>query len=298
VRRDIEAAEIGRVGRIGPAEVLAALGSVKQGKIYDLDAGRFNGMPQWDGHPEFLVQSYRTPSGSRRDADISFLEGAGNADGLRFQTDLLIGGTHTGTHIDALCHVTSGKDGDRWFGGYGPESLGDFGPQRADAASIPPIVVRAALLDIARLRSVDCLPPGTPIGIDDLLAAESAQVRIPDGGAVLVRTGLMSHWPDAVGFEAASGAGLTLDAAQWLADERGVVLVGADTPTVEQIPTESATNPHPVHDLLLRTCGVHLLENAWLEELGGDVVGLMTLVCLPLNISGATGSMVRPIALV
>lgn len=298
MRRDIEAAEIGRVGRIGPAEVLAALGSVKQGKIYDLDAGRFNGMPQWDGHPEFLVQSYRTPSGSRRDADISFLEGAGNADGLRFQTDLLVGGTHTGTHIDALCHVTSGKDGDRWFGGYGPESLGDFGPQRADAASIPPIVVRAALLDIARLRSVDCLPPGAPIGVDDLLAAESAQVRIPEGGAVLVRTGLMRHWPDRVGFEAVSGAGLTLGAARWLADERGVVLVGADTPTVEQIPTESATNPHPVHDLLLRTRGVHLLENAWLEELGADEIGLMTLVCLPLNISGATGSMVRPIALV
>ncbi len=40
-----------------------------------------------------------------------------------------------------------------------------------------------------------------------------------------------------------------------------------------------------------------LLENAYLEELARDRVYEFALVCLPLKIHSATGSMVRPVAI-
>jgi kynurenine formamidase len=296
--RKVLDAEVGRVARLGPDVVLAALREVTSGQVFDLDAGRFVGMPQWDGHPVFSLTSFRTPHGSRHDGDIDLLNPSRNKVDLRFHTELMITGMHIGTHIDALNHVASGTQGDRFFGGFGPEDVGDFGPQRADAASIPPIIVRAAVLDIASLHRLERLPAGSAISVADLLRAEAEQARIPNGGAVLLRTGLMKTWPDSAAFAAAEGAGIDLDAALWLARERNVVLVGADTPTVEQVPSTDHTNPHPVHDLLLRQVGIHLLENAWLEDLALRHEHSVTLVVLPLKVEGATASMVRPIALI
>lgn len=296
--RVIEPGEVGRVGQLGSGDVLAALALVTRGTVFDLDVGRFVGMPQWDGHPTFLLTSFRTPHGSRHDGDLAILDPSQNTDDLRFQTELMVTGMHIGTHLDALNHVACGTDGDRFYGGYGPDDVGDYGPQRADAASIPPIIVRAAVFDMAALIEVDRLPAGARISIDDLKRAESEQGAVPQGGALLLRTGLMSTWPNKSEFAAAAGAGIDTEAAEWLAEERGVVLVGSDTPTVEQVPSANLSNPHPVHDLFLRRLGIHLLENLWLEELVARRERSVTLVCLPLKIEGATASMVRPVALV
>ena len=296
--RAIAPGEVGRVGGLGPGHVLDALAQVEQGMVFDLDAGRFVGMPQWQGHPTFLLTSFRTPQGSRYDGDIELLAPQGNAVDFRLHTELMVTGMHIGTHIDALNHAACGSDGDRFFGGYGPSDVGDFGPQRADAASIPPIIVRAAVLDMAAVRGTEQLPPGTAITTADLQRAESTQGAVPEGGAVLLRTGLMRTWPDPARFAAAAGAGIDTSAARWLADERGVVLVGSDTPTVEQVPSADASNPHPVHDLLLRQLGIHLLENLWLEDIVAAQHRTATLICLPLKVEGATASMVRPIAVV
>ncbi len=54
----------------------------------------------------------------------------------------------------------------------------------------------------------------------------------------------------------------------------------------------------PGHVLLLVRAGVYIVENLMLEELGEAGVSDFTFVCLPLKIQGATGSPVRPIALV
>ena len=295
--REVEPAEVGRVGGLGPADVLDALRAVRDGTVFDLDAGRFVGMPQWDGHPTFTLTNYRTPKGSRHDRDISLLE-TGNAADFRLHTELMVTGMHIGTHLDALNHAACGTHGDSFFGGYGPADVGDWGPQRADAASIPPIIVRTAVLDMARAAGVEQLAPGTAITRADLERAEQEQGPVPHGGALLIRTGLMRAWPDPAQFAAAAGAGIDTEAAQWLADTRGVVLVGSDTPTVEQVPSSDPAHPHPVHDLFLRQLGIHLLENLWLEDLAAAGHAAATLVCLPLKVEGATASMVRPVALV
>jgi len=292
------ASDVGRVGDISADDVKSSLTSVATGKIFDLDAGRFMGVPQWDGHPKFMITSYLTPAGSRVDKNIPLLDPSSNQVDLRFYTELIVTGMHIGTHIDALNHVTCGAFGDETYGGYGSEVVGNAGPSKADASTIPPIIVNCAVLDFPRINKVEKLAPGEPIGIKDLEKVETEQGLIPHGGAVLIRTGLMKTWPDSSRFAAASGAGITLEAAKWLAQERGVVLVGSDTPTVEVVPSTIKGNPHPVHDYLLRQQGIHLLENLWLEETATSEVASGVLICLPLKISGATGSMVRPILVI
>jgi kynurenine formamidase len=84
---------------------------------------------------------------------------------------------------------------------------------------------------------VPCLEPGAGIGVDLLQAVvRSEGCAVEPGMAVLIRTGLMSVWPDRSRFAAKDGAGPTLEAARWLSDERGAVLLGSDTPALEQMP--------------------------------------------------------------
>jgi len=289
--------EVGRVGDLGPADVLAALGTVSEGRVYDLDAGRFVGMPQWDGHPKFTLTSYRTPRGIRLAHDVELFAPERNSAGVSMITELMVTGMHTGTHLDALCHITDGDD--TWYGGYtAAEHCGDFGPVRADAATIPPVICRGVLLDAAGYLGVPFLERGHGLGRDVLAEVAAAQgTGIPPKSCVLVRTGLMSLWPDRERYAATDGAGPDLDAARWLIDDKACAVLGSDTSTVEQIPSSDPDNPHPVHHFALRQRGVHLLENTFLEDLARDRVYEFLLVCLPLKISGATGSMVRPVAI-
>ncbi len=290
-----EPAELGRVAQLGPDDVRAALSGVRAGRIYDLDAGRFAGMHRWEGHPPFQLTTFRSPRGEVVQGDIDDVTGPG---GFRFVTELMVSSMHIGTHLDALCHIV--RDGDGWYGGFDPDAhLGDHGALRCDAATIPPIVVAATLLDVAGDRGVPALEGGEGIGWDEL-ADVAAHQGTPLGRreAVLVRTGAMSAWPDATGYDQRAGAGIDLDAAVHLLQEHEVVLVGSDTPTVEQIPSAGENHPQPVHDYLLRGGGVHLLEYAYLEEMAADRAYRCALICLPLKIQGATASMVRPIAIV
>ena len=294
--RTPDPAEIGRVGDLGPADVLAALGAASAGRVYDLDAGRFVGMPQWDGHPTFTLTPYRTPHGIRLGGDVELFAPGRNAAGISMVTELMVTGMHTGTHLDALCHITDGDD--TWYGGYSAaDHCGDFGPVRADAATIPPIITRGVLLDAAGYLGRPFLPRGHGLGRDVLAKVADAQgTDIPRKACVLIRTGLMSVWPDRERYAATDGAGPDLDGASWLIDDKECVVLGSDTSTVEQIPSADPDNPHPVHHFALRKRGVHLLENAFLEDLARDRVYEFLLICLPLKIGGATGSMVRPVA--
>jgi kynurenine formamidase len=85
--------------------------------------------------------------------------------------------------------------------------------------------------------------------------------------------------------------------AAWLADQR-VVAVGGDNESLERNPSPDPDNPHPVHIELLVDHGIHILEFLHVEDLARDEVYEFCFVCLPLRIRHATGSMVRPVALI
>lgn len=289
-------ADRGSASQITADSVLSALRMARSGTVYDLSSGWWPGMPVHPVHPSFNVLTYRTPRGFQVQKDMASLLGANNTVGYGFISELVLGTTHTGTHIDALCHVTCGN---QWYGGHDvDEELGDFGALSADAAALPPIVARGVLLDIPKLLGVPHCERSFQIGADVLAAAAEAQgTELREGDAVLVRCGQMAYWPDPVAMDAAEGSGVSLGGAEWIA-ERKPLVVGADNVQLECTPTGVDGNPQPVHHLLIQQLGIPILEWVNLEGLARDQAYEFLFVCLPLPITGATGSMIRPIAIV
>lgn len=276
---------------------LDAAALVRRGRVHSLALTRFPGMPLFEGHPEFSVLTYRSPSGFRNSGDKPWP--TKNEVGLGFISDVISGTTHTGAHIDAHGHMTIGDD-DHWFGGNAIEHLGDFGPLRGDASELEPIWRRGLLYDVPRHRGVNSLAAGEPVTADELQEIGRANgIRVPESGdVVLVRTGYLSHWPDRAGLAAHRGAGPDISAADWLV-ARDVFATGSDTETYEVQPAPDPgvpSNPQPVHTRLLIEHGIYMFEGLYLEELAADRVTEFLFVALPLKIRGATGSMVDPIA--
>src|SRR5581483_11772194 len=172
-----------------PEHVLAGAALIRGGRMYRLARPRFPKMPLWPGHPTFEVVSYRTPHGSRVTGDHHW--GLPNDACLGFMSELVIGTTHTGAHIDAHAHMTVGPE-DRWHGGSARTDLGDFGPVIGDACEIPPLWRRGVLYDVPGHRGVTALTANEPITADELLAIEEASGGAPGAGDVaLVRTGYL-----------------------------------------------------------------------------------------------------------
>jgi kynurenine formamidase len=278
-------------------QVLAGARLIRDGRMYRLARERFPKMPLWPGHPTFEVVSYRTPHGSRVAGDQHW--GLPNDACLGFMSELVIGSTHSGAHIDAHAHMTVGPE-DRWHGGSARSDLGDFGPVIGDATEIPPLWRRGVLYDVPGHRGVAALSAGEPVGAEELQAIEAATgVSSGAGDVALIRTGYLSGWPDPERLAASRGAGPDISAARLLL-ERGVVATGTDTETYEVQPAPdrgTPANPQPVHTLMLIEHGVYLLESLDLEGLAAAGVREFLFVALPLAIRGATGSMIDPVAI-
>lgn len=255
-------------------------------------------MPGAAPHPQFNVLAYRTPRGMRAQRDLGMLDPAENTVGYAWISELVMGTTHTGTHIDALCHITCGPES-TWHGGHSAdELLGDFGPLSHDASTLPPLIARGVLLDIPALLGVAYLPESCAIGPEELEGACVRQgVEIAADDVVLVRTGVMRDWPAGDSMAAEKDPGVSLAGAQWLSERRPYA-VGADTVAFEVEPSGIQGNPQPVHVHLVRDSGILILEWVNCEELARDGVSTFLLLALPLPIRGATGSMIRPIAIV
>ncbi|MFE9446474.1 cyclase family protein [Streptomyces sp. NPDC006602] len=280
--------------RVSPS----ALPLAGEGRVFDLSSGWWPGMPLAPGHPPFQVLTFRTPAGERAQGaqgDLEWLRD--NASRFGFISEILSFCAHSGTHIDALAHITSGEN-DEWYGGYSArEYLGDHGPLTHDASTLPPLLCRAVLVDAPGALGQETLQPHQHVDEDLIsLALTRQDVRLREGDVVLLRTGTMKHWPDTQAMTAVEGAGLDLDGARMLARHQPAA-VGSDTAAVEVAPSGVEGEPQPVHRLLIRDLGIPLMEWVYLEELAAAAVHEFLLLCLPLPITGATGSPVRPVAI-
>ena len=66
---------------------------------------------------------------------------------------------------------------------------------KTDADTIPPIIAKAVLIDVAAWKALPALPARYPIRSKDLKAALAAQgTDIEPGDVVLIRTGTLRHW--------------------------------------------------------------------------------------------------------
>ncbi|MFI7451599.1 cyclase family protein [Nonomuraea sp. NPDC049714] len=256
--------------------------------IYDLGRPLFAGMPQSPNHPAY------THTLPRRHGDRT------RSDGGSAANDLISMGTHVGTHIDALAHVS--QDG-RLYGGADAAAacVGGRYPEHG-VHTIAPMVRCGVLLDVPAALGVELCEPGYEITPADLDATVRRQGTEPSpGDVILVRSGWGRHFTGSdpqVYLGGESGVpGVGEAGAHWLA-ERGAHAVGADTIAFERLAPGQGHSVLPAHRVLLVESGIYLIETMELDELARDGVHAFTFVLSPLPFFGATGSPVRPLALV
>jgi len=164
--------------------------------------------------------------------------------------------------------------------------------------TVPPLLRRGVLLDVAGWKGAAELPEKYGITADDLKGCAAAQQTEPrPGDVLLVRTGFGARWDDEAKYLRA--AGVSKSGTLWAADH-GVAAVGADNMTWdapdERDPETGATLFGHVY--LLPQKGIYIIENLYLEELAHDRRYDFAFVGVPLKLNGATGSPLRPLALV
>jgi kynurenine formamidase len=169
----------------------------------------------------------------------------------------------------------------------------------AVTAAADGIVTRGVLLDVAAVRDVPWLEPGQGVFPEDLEAAERRQgVRVRPGDAVLLRTGHGRARHESGPAGGITQAGWHASCLPWL-HERGVALIGADTPQDVQ-PSGYDDILMPVHAVGLVAMGLWLLDNCDLEACAATAVELdqwdFQLAVAPVRFAGTSGSPVNPIA--
>lgn len=284
--------QIGAANLLTPEKRLAALRSVRDGRVYDVSHEIGTDAPfMAPNQTPFLLSiwaSWRDSIKHRRRL------GATNDAGSNVERMEMT--AHVGTHIDALGHFSIG---DRLYNGLSAgEVVTDWGLDRLGIEQAPPMITRGVLLDVAGLDGGEFLPPGRVIAPDDLArAAKAADVAIEPGDIVLIRTG----WGRFFGVDnrryLQGEPGIDVPAARWLT-ERDVVAIGCDNMAVEVLPNPDHGLALPVHQHALAEAGVHLIENLALEELARDRRGSFCFILLATKYRGATGCPVRPVALV
>jgi len=120
---------------------------------------------------------------------------------------------------------------------------------------------------------------------------------VQPGDVLPVRTGSGTLWDDEAAYLRAAGVGKS--GTLWAA-ERGVVAVGADNMAWDA-PDDRDPDTGAMlfaHLYLLPQKGIYILENLNLEELASERRYVFAFVAIPLKLRGATGSPIRPLALV
>ncbi|MDG2168219.1 MAG: cyclase family protein [Opitutales bacterium] len=297
--------EVGSLNEMTDASKLAALQLATKGKTYDLGVTYDRDSFKWPGHSPSEIMTFRTPEGVKRQGGFPTDES-----GTAWHSCALFINDNVATQIDGLGHVVEGKD-NHWYNGFTEADWGgDWGIRKCDATTIPSIVARGVLIDIASYKGVSVLPPHYGITIEDLQGALKKQgTQLAPGDVVLLRTGSIQYWDkleDREKILAHDTAGLTLEGAKWLVEEQGSMLIGSDTSGLERAPRpeemDAIVKEHnsfiPVHNYLLIRQGVHIGELHYLDDLAADKVYEFAYVCSTNKIKGTTaGFTLRPIAI-
>ena len=185
---------------------------------------------------------------------------------------------HGGTHLDAPFHFAKGG---------------------ATAESIPleRLILPGIVIDVTAAAAADSDYLVTPA---DIMAWEENHGRVPEGSAVLIRTGWSARWPDALAYLGDDTPGETGNlhfpgigeaAARLLVEERAVGLLGIDTASVDY----GQSTDFIVHQIGAAADLPNLENVADLSAL--PPIGFL-LVALPMKIERGTGAPVRIVAMI
>ena len=183
---------------------------------------------------------------------------------------------HGGTHLDAPSHFAEGR-------------------RTADQVPLSSLIAPASVVDVSAKAT-----PDYQLSVADLQAWETAHGRIADGSMLLVRTGWSERWSDRTAYLGTSATGpaavaelhfpgIGPDAAQWLVENRAVVAVGIDTPSIDYGQSSNFES-----HVILYAQNVAGFENV--AKLGELPATGAAVVALPMKIENGSGGPLRIVA--
>ncbi|MER7048993.1 cyclase family protein [Streptomyces jumonjinensis] len=285
-----EADELGTLNLITDEVVRAAAATVATGRRVPL------ALPlQQDGVQTGMIPGRVNPLHTMTQInDEVFGPGA-----LAVSDDVVTMGLQAATHWDALPHVSHSG---RIYNGRSADTVtARAGARFSGIGTIPYLVSRGVLLDVARAKGLDRLAPDDAVTPEDLdEAAEFGRVAVAPGDVVLVRTGQIGRYlgGDRHGYGFPS-PGLSVRTPEWF-HARDVAAVANDTLTFEIIPPEIDGLWLPVHALHLVEMGMIQGQNWNLETLSAVCAQeerySFLLCAMPEPFTGGTGTPVAPVA--
>lgn len=225
-------------------------------EIIDLSQEIYSGMPVYKGLPEVKISIHNTHEE---------WDGITDTDTISPSVNKLELGEHTGTHVDALNHMTRANRG-----------------QSIDTMPLALFYTEGICLDLSYKGFREL------IEVHEIEAACSqAKVEIMKGDTVLLYT---DHYRKAYhGKDWSHGPGISAETARWLGN-KAIAAFGVETMS----PGVSGVSNKEVH----RICGelgfTHYENLINLHQLIGR--GRFRFIGLPLKIRGGTGSPVRAVA--
>jgi kynurenine formamidase len=281
MRAEVDAG--GALARLSTTDVLRAAALVRKGRVFDLAHVLDASVPAFPGR-SFLQLLTGNPRRALGRNEVNWI------------VEYVTAPSQMGTHMDGLNHLHRAG---RMHGGYRVEDVTmEWGTTCNGIETLPQVVTRGVLLDVAATLGVDRLAGGHVITPGDVEATlRRSGVEVHPGDAVLFHTGWGSQWDSDGEAYAASEPGPGEAVARWLV-AHGVVMTGCDTWSYGPVPPEDPELPFVVPQGLNIDHGVVVLENLRLEELAAAGADEFLFVVSHAKLRGATGAWVAPLAII
>lgn len=286
--------QIGSLNEITPAKIVDAARLVRKGRVFDLGRVLDANVPRFEGRywQQTLVSSSHIINSRRPNSQP---DGWGQ-NRINWITELITGTMQMGTHLDALNHL---QVGDRFYNGFQARDIvEEWGTNKLGIETVPQIITRGVLVDIARFRNVTQMNEGAVITTKDIEGALKSQgVNAGQGDVLLIHTGWGALWDSDPKRYTSGEPGIGMYAADWLVEKR-IAMTGADTWSYGAVPGEDPDRPFVVPQTLNAIHGMFIMENLDTAVLASEKIYEFMFVLTHYKTRGSTAAWISPIAVV
>lgn len=285
--------QLGTLNELTPDTVRQAAALVRSGTVVDLGRVLDEETPKFPGRYWHQTLDVTPHLENLRRSD-AIGKGWGKNE-INWITEIQAGTFQVGTQLDSIGHIQAG---DRFYNGWTTRDIvSSAGLKRFGMETVPPVITRGVLLDIAASKGVVRLDAGYVVTVDDVrdtLAREGITLR--PGDAVLFHTGWGGLWGvDNVRFLSGE-PGPGLETVRWLYTQH-IAITGADTWSYGPVPGEDPERPFLVPQTMYVQFGLFGLENLATEQLAARGVYEFLFVVTHGRTRGSTAAIVAPAAI-